>query len=66
MKIQSNAINTYIAKSASIQSRINALQQLVNDHFGHDPDDIHWGHVGDLDRVQTLLDELVTMFGSDT
>ena len=65
MKTKPNALATYITKSASIQSKAQKLQQLANDHFGHDPDAIHWGHVGDLDRVQTLLDELLTMFGSN-
>ena len=65
MKTQPNALATYITKSASIQSKVQKLQQLANDHFGHDPDAIHWGHVGDLDRVQTLLEELLTMFGSN-
>jgi len=24
-----------------------ARRQLADDHFGHDPEAIHWGHVGD-------------------
>jgi hypothetical protein len=63
MKNQANAVATYISKSTAIQNKIQQLQQLANDHFGHNPDAIHWGHVGDLDRVQELLDELLTTFG---
>jgi len=32
------------------------LQQLADDHFGHDPDAIHWDHVGDLGRVESALE----------
>ncbi|WP_297501638.1 hypothetical protein [Ferrovum sp.] len=65
MKTQPDALATYITKSAAIQTRIQKLQQLAADHFGNDPDAIHWGYVGDLDRAQTLLDELLAMFGSN-
>ena len=45
-----------------IQSKIEALRQLADDHFGHDPDAIHWGHVGDLGRVDQALDDLLAIF----
>jgi len=28
----------------------------------HDPDAIHWGHVGDLGRVDQALDDLLAIF----
>ncbi|QKE40295.1 hypothetical protein [Ferrovum myxofaciens] len=65
MKTQPDALATYITKSTAIQAKIEQLKQMADDHFGNDPDAIHWGHVGDLDRVQTLLDELLTTFGSN-
>lgn len=39
-------------------------QQLAGDHFGHDPSAVHWGHVGDLGRVEQALDDLPAIFGS--
>ena len=53
------ARDTYIAKAADIQNKIAQLQQQANEHFGHNPDDIHWGHVGDLERVQELLNQIL-------
>ena len=53
------AHDTYIAKAADIQNKIAQLQQQANEHFGHNPDDIHWGHVGDLERVQELLNQIL-------
>ena len=57
MTTRPNAIDTYIIKSADIRDKIAKLQQLAADHFGCDSDAIHWGHVGDLERVQELLNE---------
>ena len=59
MTTKPNAIDNYITKSADIQDKIARLQQLAADHFGCDPDAIHWGHVGDLERVQELLSEIL-------
>ena len=59
MTTRPNAIDTYITKAADIQNKIAQLQQQANEHFGHNPDVIHWGHVGDLNRVQELLDQIL-------
>jgi len=48
MTTQPTALDTYLQRLPLILDRIEALRQLADDHFGHDPDAIHWGHVGDL------------------
>jgi hypothetical protein len=55
-------LDTYLAKTAAIQAKLAQLQQIADEHFGHNPDAIHWGHVGDLDRVEAGLDELLEVF----
>lgn len=45
-----------------ILDKIEALRQLADDHFGHGPDAIHWGHVGDLGRMDQALDDLLAIF----
>ncbi len=55
------ARDTYIAIATDIQNKIAQLQKLANEHFGHNPDDIHWGHVGDLERVQELLNQILNV-----
>ena len=55
------ARDTYIAKAADIQNKIAQLQQQAGEHFGHNPDDVHWGHVGDLERVQELLNQILNV-----
>ena len=66
MNTKQTVLDAYLSRIAAIHAKLERLQQLADDHFGHDPDAIHWGHVGDLGRVETGLDELLTMFGGDS
>lgn len=59
---QQTALDAYLQRTAAIRSKIEALQQLADDHFAHDPDVIHWGHVGDLGRVDAGLAEVLDIF----
>jgi hypothetical protein len=52
----------YAARTTQINAKLARLQQLADDHFGHDPDAVHWGHVGDLGRVEQALDDLLAIF----
>ena len=63
MNTKTTAIEAYLARAAAIRIKLARLQQMANDHFGHDPDAIHWGHVGDLGRVDQALDDLLAIFG---
>jgi hypothetical protein len=62
MATQPTAIDAYLARAAAIHIKFARLQQLADDHFGHDPEAIHWGHVGDLGRVDQALDDLLAIF----
>lgn len=62
MTTQSTALDTYLQGLPMILDKIEALRQLADDHFDHDPDAIHWGHVGDLGRVDQALDDLLAIF----
>lgn len=64
MNTQPTALDAYLGRTAAIQIKLARLQQLADDHFGHDPDAIHWGHVGDLGRVDQALDDLLAIFDS--
>lgn len=63
MTTQPTALNTYLQRLPMILDKIEALRQLADDHFGNSPDAIHWGHVGDLGRVEQALDDLLAIFG---
>lgn len=61
MNTSTTALDAYLARTAAIHAKLERLQQVVDDHFGHDPDAIHWGHVGDLGRVDQALDDLLAI-----
>ena len=61
MNTKPTAIDAYLARAAAIHIKLARLQQLADDHFGHDPEAIHWGHVGDLGRVDQALDDLLAI-----
>ena len=62
MNTKTTALDTYLQRLPLIFDKIEALRQLADDHFGNDPDAIHWGHVGDLGRVDQALDDLLAIF----
>lgn len=65
MNTNPTALNAYISRTAAIHAKLARLQQLADDHFGHDADAINWGHVGDLGRVDAALDDLLAIFGDE-
>ena len=65
MNTTPTALDAYLARAAAIHTKLARLQQLADDHFGQDPDAINWGHVGDLGRVESALDDLLAIFGSE-
>lgn len=65
MNAMPTALDAYLARTAAIHVKLARLQQLADDHFGHEPDAINWGRVGDLSRVDTALDDLLAIFGNE-
>ncbi len=62
MTTQPTALETYLQRLPIILDKIEALRRLADAHFCHNPDAIHWGHVGDLGRVEQALDDLLAIF----
>lgn len=62
MRTPRTALDCYVRRYAFVREKIERLQRLADDHFGHDPYAIHWGHVGDLGRVEQALDDLLAIF----
>jgi hypothetical protein len=53
MNTKPTAFDAYLQRLPMIFDKIEALRQLADDHFGHAPDAIHWGHVRDLGRADS-------------
>ena len=43
--------NAMIEKRQQIDVLIEQVRQQADQHFDRDPDDCHWGHVGDLSHL---------------
>jgi hypothetical protein len=43
------AIDAFIAKKVEIDAMLARIAELSEDHFGADPEKVHWGHVGNLE-----------------
>lgn len=54
-KINRTAIDAFIAKKAEIDEMLARITALSEDHFEIGPDDVHWGHVGNLTEYAVML-----------
>ncbi len=52
------ALAAFAAKKAEIDTMLARLQALSDDHLNADPDEINWGHVGDLSHYADLLEHI--------
>jgi hypothetical protein len=55
----------FLSAKAEIDTRLERLKGLSDDHFHANPDEIHWGHVGDLQRYANLLREMTDIAFSE-
>jgi len=63
MNTKTTAIDTYLARTAAIHIEgTPGCANSADNHFGHNLDAIHWGHAGDLGRVDQALDDLLAIF----
>lgn len=47
-----------MVRIAGIRAKLENLQKLAEDHFGRDPNTINWSDVGDIGRIESMLDEI--------
>ena len=52
------ALAAFIAAKSEIDAQLERLKALSDEHFNAQPDEIHWGHVGDLQRYAGLLRQI--------
>lgn len=45
------ALMAFMTKIAEAKTLLDELQNYVDDHMEVSPDDVHWGHVGDAERL---------------
>jgi chaperonin cofactor prefoldin len=49
------ALDAFIARKAEIDTMLERIKALSDEHFDVSPDDINWGHVGALAHYAELL-----------
>ena len=52
------ALAAFVARKVEIDDMLARLQALSEEHFNANPDEIHWGHVGDLAEMSKNLREI--------
>ncbi|HCR94067.1 MAG: hypothetical protein CMH89_09865 [Oceanicaulis sp.] len=57
----SKALDAFIAAKLEIDSMLERLKALSDDHFETSPDEINWGHVGSLSHYRDKLREITDM-----
>lgn len=61
----SAALQAFIARKAEIDTMIDRLKAISDEHFDVSPDDLHWGHVGTLGRYAELLKQITDMMAGE-
>ena len=51
----SEALAAFIARKTEIDTMLDRLKALSDEHFHADPDTLHRGHVGELEHYAGLL-----------
>ena len=57
----SKALDAFIAAKLEIDTMLERLKALSDDHFETKPDEINWGHVGTLSHYRDKLREITDM-----
>ena len=55
------ASTAFMAQKAEIDTMLARLTALSADHFETNPDEINWGHVGNLGHYASLLKQITDM-----
>ena len=59
------ALAAFVAAKAEIDARLERLKGLSDEHFHANPDEIQWGHVGDLQRYASMLRQITDIAFSE-
>ena len=54
----SKALDAFLAAKSEIDTMLERLKALSDDHFETNPDEINWGDVGTLNHYASLLRQI--------
>ncbi len=55
---KAEALDSFIEGTMLAQTVARGIDKAMNDNLGFDPDSINWAHVGTMNGINELLDEL--------
>jgi hypothetical protein len=53
----SPALDAFVLALTDCHKLLGQILVRVDDHLGLGPDEVHWGHVGDANRLRDLLEQ---------
>ena len=65
MSHQPTAQGAFITRKESINIALTRLQKWSQSHVNMNTNNIHWGHVGELERIDALLTEATDIVFSE-
>ena len=60
-KSKEQALAAFVSKKAEIDSMLERIKTLSDDHFGYAPEDVTWSHIGSLEHYAELLRRITDM-----
>lgn len=61
------ALDRFLGTVAEIRGILEALEEANDEHYDLSPEEVHWGHVGDVERTLAgLKDVLAVIRGEAT
>lgn len=59
------ALEEFIARVGKIDAALETIKAANDEHYNLLPDEIHWGHVGDVGRALEGLEEIIAAMQGD-
>ena len=60
-KTNEKALDEFMRSVAEIRTTLEAIEEANDEHYDLSPDEIHWGHVGDVQRTLDGLKEILAV-----
>ena len=61
IRLKHDPLAAFVSRKGEIDVMLARLQTLSENHFGLDPDDVTWAHVGTLGHYAELLKRITDM-----
>lgn len=58
-KKKEQLVDTFINTSMRIQDLMEKLEAKIDDHYGFEPEEINYNHLGNVQEIEKKLKELV-------